>query len=490
MGWLVAQGWEITGITSDTSTTPATPYYALTKYKLNNQVVLQHLLNSFTIAENNARTNNETRYNEVVTNWTSLLDNTETYLDTQATQQTNHVTLFLANLDTYMDEVDALIAANRTQIVADAALATAALAELNTKLDDLETNYTAHFNLIVSLLSDADATLATAGTNLSNVATQVDDILTAMASDYTSVDTEINAILTSANSTLATHAADYNTVLATLATDYDGHALTATGFLDGLGGTELARINEKFAASLSTQLQQLTDRGLSSAAVVTDITARSARDQNEEIGALNDRLAREKWENQHRLYGQQVEMRSRTLDGKDRVHALRHEVLRYQASQIVGLHQLLQSTRDRTLAARTAMYQLRDANSRLDLDVTAREAAQRDTLLAQLQDAVKGILAGKESYASRTMQHASTLAEHKSRMVAEKMNVAAARLAGLAGKHEEDMKLMAYMLNERNQLLVGLYGFVEKRDDVAPKWESLAQMVAGLADAGGGWITP
>jgi hypothetical protein len=49
---------------------------------------------------------------------------------------------------------------------------------------------------------------------------------------------------------------------------------------------------------------------------------------------------------------------------------------------------------------------------------------------------------------------------------------------------------MKYMLSERNQLLVGLYGFVERREDVAPKWEAMAQMVAGLGDAGGGWISP
>jgi hypothetical protein len=185
---------------------------------------------------------------------------------------------------------------------------------------------------------------------------------------------------------LATYMDDVDTVIDEKETEYDQHVTTATEFLTDLGTTELARINEAFAASLATQLQQLTDRGLYSAGVAADITARSDRDRDEQIQALNDRLNREKFENQHKLYDQQVRMRDQEI--------------------------------------------------------------------------------------------------------VQKMNVSAARLAGLQGKHAEDMQLMKYMLDTRNNLLVGLYGFVEKREDIAPSWENLAQIVAGLGDAGGGWISP
>jgi hypothetical protein len=49
---------------------------------------------------------------------------------------------------------------------------------------------------------------------------------------------------------------------------------------------------------------------------------------------------------------------------------------------------------------------------------------------------------------------------------------------------------MAYQIDERNKLLIGLYSFVERREDVAPEWKDMASMIAGLADAGGGWLTP
>ena len=74
--------------------------------------------------------------------------------------------------------------------------------------------------------------------------------------------------------------------------------------------------------------------------------------------------------------------------------------------------------------------------------------------------------------------------------VEEKMNEYAARLEGLKGTHAENMKLMAMNLDERNKLVMGLYSFVERRDDIGPKWESLAQLVTGLADSGGGWVSP
>ena len=49
---------------------------------------------------------------------------------------------------------------------------------------------------------------------------------------------------------------------------------------------------------------------------------------------------------------------------------------------------------------------------------------------------------------------------------------------------------MQYQLDERNKLLIGLYAFVERREDVAPQWHEMAQMIAGLSDSAGGWITP
>jgi hypothetical protein len=52
------------------------------------------------------------------------------------------------------------------------------------------------------------------------------------------------------------------------------------------------------------------------------------------------------------------------------------------------------------------------------------------------------------------------------------------------------MELMKYMLDERNKMLVGLYGFVERREDIGPDFKDLAQITTALGDSGGGWVTP
>lgn len=296
VGWLLSQGWRVTGITYDNTTNPPTPYYAMSRESLQNWQILQSLLDEYTTAHNLATTNNAVRYNDILTSWAEMLHTSHDHWDVQFEEQDAHDTQYLGDLQTFMDEITALIAEQ--------------LAELT----ELESNYTTH-------------------------------------------------------------------------------SLMATDFLVDLGATELARINEAFDATLAQQLQQLVDRGLYSSAVAADITARNTRDRNQEVAALNDRLNREKWENQHRLYEQQTGMKRQKMD-------------------------------------------------------------------------------------------------EKTRAITEKIAVAKERLAGLQQEHDEWQRLMAYQLDERNKILVGIYGFVERRDDVYPSFESLTQLVTGLGDAGGGWVTP
>jgi tetrahydrodipicolinate N-succinyltransferase len=123
-------------------------------------------------------------------------------------------------------------------------------------------------------------------------------------------------------------------------------------------------------------------------------------------------------------------------------------------------------------------------------DVVRVEITQRDTLLQQIQDALKSLLSGKERFSALLMQNASTLAEHKHKAILEKMNTAIKRLDGWQSIADQNRQLMAYQLDERNKLLIGLYSFVERREDVAPEWKDMATMIAGLGDSGGGWLTP
>jgi len=59
----------------------------------------------------------------------------------------------------------------------------------------------------------------------------------------------------------------------------------------------------------------------------------------------------------------------------------------------------------------------------------------------------------------------------------------------LEGQSRENA-VMAYQLDHRTNLGVGLFGFVERREDAYPSLDSITKLVAGLGDAGGGWVAP
>jgi hypothetical protein len=289
MGWLVAQGWEITAVAQDATTVPPTIYYSLGKMALQPFQMLLTLCNHYTIAAQEARSANEQRYNETMRDWKELVGSTQTHFQSQVDSHNAYWGLYLTDLDTYMGTIEEAIRANR---------------------DDL-------------------------------------------------------------------------------GNDYGTHKTTTRNLLLALGATEVARINEQFASSLSEQLQRLIDQGLYSAAVAVDITARNHRDRDEQLQKHYDALAREKLGNEHQLYAQRTQ-----------------------------------------------------------------------------------------------------LAEHYHKVIAEQMNTSAARLEGWKSVADQNRQLMAYQIDTKNALVVGLYGFIERREDVAPEWKDMVQMIAGLGDSAGGWITP
>lgn len=620
MGWLVAQGFEVTGIQQDTRTVPPTNYFNLTREGLQPLQVLLSLCNNYTIAANDARTANQVRYNQIVANWTKMIDTSHEQFDAQTAVQNAQAGVFLADLDDYMDAIETLINDNQSQIVIDANLARDALGNIdfrltdlelnasasavqintllgtqitnlqtfindyNSRLSELDQNYVSHLASVLSEISslgnvldshvtsyqqeftilqsnytahanDINDRLSSVTANVDEYVAEVDLILDGFDGDYQQVKVDLDAIKDQSGTLGDQMASDYNDILALLIQDYEIHAGIARGLLEGLGATELARINEQFAASLSAQIQSLTNNGLTQSTILSAVTARNHRDRDEQIQALNDRLMREKLENQHRLYGQQFQVRGQSLNGVVQVHGVQQEVLRYQASLVTGTHSLLQEARSRILAGKQAIFAAKDTNRKYGIevknslygqlqeirqriiesqdriyqlrdvfakwkngetnrlyeqlvqiqgqhiaaidrqnaarqDVTRVEMSQRDQLLQQIQQALNALLSGKERYATLLLQNASTLSDHKHRAIAERMQTAVQRLQGWKSIADENRQLMAYQLDERNKLLVGLYSFVERREDIPPEWKDMAQMIAGLGDSGGGWLTP
>lgn len=139
--WMLAQGWEMVSIRYDTTTTPSTPYYNMTKRGMFEAAMLQSLVNTYTNAYNEGRNMNAARYDNIVYNWSALIGKCITQLDSMAANNNTYVSLYIGQLGTLMDQVDAQIAAasaKATSLITYATtLGAADLILINERFDNL-----------------------------------------------------------------------------------------------------------------------------------------------------------------------------------------------------------------------------------------------------------------------------------------------------------------------------------------------------------------
>ena len=231
---------------------------------------------------------------------------------------------------------------------------------------------------------------------------------------------------------------------------------------------EVLRYQASLISGVHALLQDTRNRVLSGKQAIF-----SAKDANERLGI----------EVQSRLYAQLQDVRLKTIESSDRIYQLRDAFAKFANNETHKLYEQLQQVKQQFIESTERQLAAKQS-------VTRAEMSQRDILLQQLQTSLTGILGGKERFSNLLMQNANTLSEHKHRAIVERMNTAAQRLDGWKFIADENRKLMMYQLDERNKLLIGLYSFVERRDDVGPSWQDAAKVVAALGDTAGGWIQP
>ena len=120
-------------------------------------------------------------------------------------------------------------------------------------------------------------------------------------------------------------------------------------------------------------------------------------------------------------------------------------------------------------------------------DITERNQRDRDEQLQKHYDSLNREQLGNEH--TLWGQRVQVAAQNNTAIV-QKMQTSVARLDGWKTVAADNQRLMAYQLDTRNQLLIGLYSFVERRNDIGPEWRDMSKMIAGLGDSGGGWISP
>jgi hypothetical protein len=387
---------------------------------LQNWNVLSDLLTDFTDAYNSGRAANDARYEDILTAFQDVLDKHQTEVqtfqdDTMDDASVGHVTLMVSTITSLETDYDALSSDLDSYDSGDRETELTALKTAwSTAATDLATEYN-------NTTGDLD---------LSTIISEVDDAIDDLDTAVTDFNTAFDGLR------------------ATLVSDFTTHQGLTRGYLTGLGTTELARINERFANDLAVQKQQLIDRGLYSSWLVTDITARNTREKNEAIAELNDRLNREKVANEHALYGQQFQMRlggldvsMKAIDGAAKVVSARLQHGQWSGEIRHKLMGLTINTKLALLGVREKYYQA--LLQSIDWESDRRRALYRDLMeVRQRQFELRHRVAGMES------------------------------------------ELLRWQLDSRNNLAAALFGFVERRTDSYPDLGSLAQLTASLAETG------
>jgi len=470
VGWMVAQGWQITYVYNDTSTTPPTAYYSMARMRMNNLQILQQLVNTFTDAYNEGRQKNQLRYQDLVNCWYATVTATSDQCDLMGANSEGFYGWYAPTVSGLMAAIDAKILAANADIQTDAEAINTQLNAFLAKVADLETSYTAHLAKIETILDDESDALET---YLSAYATQ----LAELATNYNTHLSAIRSLETSLTSSQTSHIASYTVQISALSTDFSAHDTLAKGYLTNLGTTELARINEKWDGELAAQLQELTTRGFYSSGMTAQIRDRNTVLRNREIADLNDRLNREKLENEHKLYEQKVALRARTMEGLDRIYQIRVALQAWKADNETRLQAEMV---DEVIKIAEGI----DRRHAMQQDALRNEAAQQDKELAEKQAATNGALDGLARYSTVMIGKAQYLVDSRLKLCSQQLEADLVRLKSHMDMRMDDKSLQQYQLDARNKLLEGFMSFMERRTDEYPNLEQLGNLATQLGDTG------
>ena len=124
-------------------------------------------------------------------------------------------------------------------------------------------------------------------------------------------------------------------------------------------------------------------------------------------------------------------------------------------------------------------------------DGIAREKIDHEhKLFAELMDTKRAVIAGRTTFTATALQKGQFVINGRNQLIEillrGRIEKANARIK-VAGTEEQ---IMRYQLDTYNNVVVGLHATQERREDTYPDLSSISQLVAGIGDSSGGWITP
>ncbi len=470
----------------------------------------------------------------------TILSTQTSSLSQYTTRVAAMLTQLAADYTGLLNGIDALETADDTTLASH-------VTAYEAKLDALETAVTTVQAQLLALVNDAEDAYE-------DYRTPATTSISAMESELTNLNSDVDALLDSLDTAIDGQEATVGIILALFLSEFATHETTTRALLVDLGVTELARINEDSDNKLARTRQLLVDRGFYSSTLVAQTDARIERERTEAIGALNDKLAREKVTNEHTLQGQRVAARDRQLDGEKYLHALNQEAIKYRAEwsarlfqstvelhkTVAGLHGTIRDARmqfismesgvrdrvfgwgrDATKAVaegKAHVYQLRRAltqwksDSRFKVadalrsvrasssDLYGKELAARNSVDAfaakaqeQLMTLLNGYIGqygeGVARYAAMTIQNGRSLADIRLHTISEAMRTRMAFATGLTEANNATQKLLAYQIDARNNLAVGLFRMMGERKDPFPEVQEFGSLIVGMSGSGAAkWV--
>ncbi len=422
--WMLSQGWEIASTVVDKTVYPWVTTYAMRRVVPQNFQILHDLLKELTNAYNEGRDFNVKRYNDILQEWNKVLVKSQDDMtDFAATKMdhpsTGHVAVMLSTTDALLADYQAYKAEMGG---VDETERTGELTNLKVAWNDIRSEIESDFDAVKGSYS-LDAIIAKSDTAIGKF------------------DQAVNAFN-----------AAYLTLPTTLRGDFTAHRGIARGLLDGLGATELARINEQFDNLLAQSRQSLVNRGFYSGALATQTEARVERERQEAIASLNDRLAREKLSNEHQLYQQEFQSRLGGLEGSMK-----------------------------TIDAASRVVQATMQNGQWSVEIRHK--------LLELETNMRMTLLGtRERYYKLLLENMDWQDRRREALYAKLMEVRMRQFEIRDRVSGKEMDFLRYRVDERNKLALGFFGVMERRQDTYPDIGQMAQLISALSD--GGLVTP
>lgn len=331
------------------------------------------------------------------------------------------------------------------------------------QIDEFEDDYGDLETAINLIYSNATNTLNAHDTSIGT-------LLNSVLTDYESLDASINTLLDTSDTQLTVRNNGYDTIFANLVEEYSTHSTTSTGYLTGLGTTELARINEVYDNQLAKRKQDLVDRGMYSSTLFSPIETQIERERDERIAALNDQLNRERLENEHKLYGQQTDLRGKQLQAADSKMQVQTDLLRYRATTLSQLFEQLQSVRDRTINVKTQVYNLKQAVYNFQVEV-------KGNMASRLQDARNLYKDGLDHIYQLRDANSRLLVEVEERLYAEVLDVKTRLSDQVEKKYAAQQEASQNQIDNKNTIYSQLLESVLRTMEGIEKQHSVSQDV-------------